>query len=272
MKLTSLLDDLGSEHFELINKHGLSYLIEIDDEILLFDLGPDESAFFNAWQMNLPIDKVKKVIISHSHYDHATGLIFSDDHISPNEVITGRDFFKTKYVIENGIAVYGGPGFDENYLSLREIDHTVCFDELQITEHCKAVSSFERTTDFEKVPDSFVFREENSFQKDEVQDEVALLIDSPKGNIVIVGCSHPGIINILTSLEKRYGKIYAVIGGTHLMNESDERIKKTLETIRDMGIHHVYLSHCSGTKAQAVAEKIDDFTGSPMRVGSTIWF
>ena len=60
-------------------------------------------------------------------------------------------------------------------------------------------------------------------------------------------CSHPGIMNILRTIEKRSGKkICGVVGGTHLMEADGERLRKTIDDLKEMNINFIAVSHCTG--------------------------
>ena len=85
------------------------------------------------------------------------------------------------------------------------------------------------------------------YTKDFFTDEIAIALESEKGLVVIVGCSHPGIMNILKTIEKRSGKkICGVIGGTHLVEAGEERLRKTIADLKKMNINFIAVSHCTG--------------------------
>ncbi len=85
------------------------------------------------------------------------------------------------------------------------------------------------------------------YTKDSFTDEIAVALDTEKGLVVIVGCSHPGIMNILKTIEKRSGKkICGVVGGTHLMEADEERLRKTIVDLKKMNINFIAVSHCTG--------------------------
>ena len=87
----------------------------------------------------------------------------------------------------------------------------------------------------------------DSFTNDSFTDEIAIALDTEKGIVVIVGCSHPGIMNILKTIEQRSGKkICGVVGGTHLMEADEERLSKTIADLKEMNIDFIAVSHCTG--------------------------
>lgn len=73
-----------------------------------------------------------------------------------------------------------------------------------------------------------------------------------KGLFIITGCSHAGIVNIVKHSMTVSGirKVKAVIGGLHLIDASDDRIKKTVKGLRELGVERIYAGHCTGFKAE----------------------
>lgn len=76
--------------------------------------------------------------------------------------------------------------------------------------------------------------------------EQSLVISTPKGLIIITGCSHPGIINIIKRAKNINKKVYLVIGGFHLLKASYSELKDIIKNFRKLGVKKVAPSHCSG--------------------------
>ena len=88
--------------------------------------------------------------------------------------------------------------------------------------------------------------------------EQSLAIRTPKGIVVITGCAHPGIINILEKAKSSFpGElIYLVMGGFHLHRQTEDEISSTINTILKMEIRTVAPSHCSGDTASKMFKKV----------------
>lgn len=108
-----------------------------------------------------------------------------------------------------------------------------------------------RKTSFEKVEEEFHVKSGSAWDKDELLDDQALVIDTPSGLLLILGCTHSGLINTLRYVTEITGKkdFYLVAGGTHLKNASRERIDKTIAALRCFDIQKLILSHCTGIPA-----------------------
>ena len=83
-------------------------------------------------------------------------------------------------------------------------------------------------------------------------DEQSLIIDTPQGLVLITGCAHPGIVSILKRAKEIVNKdIYLVLGGFHLLNQTDEQIKTIVDSFKSIGVRYVGPTHCTGDKAKA---------------------
>ena len=91
------------------------------------------------------------------------------------------------------------------------------------------------------------FQEKNIYQKDCFTDEIVVALEVENGIVIITGCSHPGIMNIIYTIQKRsQKKICGVVGGTHLVEADESRLKKTIADLKEMDIDFIAVSHCTG--------------------------
>ncbi|HUT96824.1 MAG TPA: MBL fold metallo-hydrolase, partial [Dehalococcoidales bacterium] len=86
------------------------------------------------------------------------------------------------------------------------------------------------------------------------RDDQALIIKTPPGLVVVSGCAHRGIINTLYHARNLSGvkKIDSVIGGCHLMNAGEERIWRTVATLKELGVGRLAVCHCTGMAASVI--------------------
>ena len=274
IKITTLIDNMATEHQSLIHMHSLSYHVEADGVPILFDFGSGPEFLDNAKKLGIsPLD-ASYCVCSHSHYDHAAGYIELLDRGISCPLITGEHFFEEKYTNHRTEKyTYLGCSFTEADLSAHRIPHFVCRDILEFSPGCYAVGNFPRTYEFETVPARFVKRTEDGMIPDPFDDEICFVLDHRDGLIVILGCSHPGVLNILSAVSKRFGKrIQAVIGGTHLMKADDKRIERTLAELKNMDIRLLALNHCSGDKVREYLENDSDINGFHMGCGDCLFF
>lgn len=253
IKIQTLLDNVPTEHKSLISRHGLSLFVQTDSKQIVFDCGPDETAIRNARLMNVPITEADYIICSHSHYDHSGGF---PDFIRAGvkgTFYTGPGYFEPKYAYDGVKYTYLGAGFGEEFLAENGIVHKECKKVIQLDKNCWLFAGFPRTHAFETIPSRFVKGNLPEAETDDFGDEVCLATETSKGLVVTVGCSHPGILNMLTYIHETLDKpIYAVFGGTHLVEADEARITKTMEEMKAMGLEVIGLSHCSGEKAEGM--------------------
>ena len=87
-------------------------------------------------------------------------------------------------------------------------------------------------------------------ERDDFSDEIAIAVRTGDGVVLIAGCSHPGIMNMADEAEKRVGPLKAVVGGVHLVSETEERTERTISYLQSKGVSSLYLCHCSGRSAE----------------------
>ena len=107
-----------------------------------------------------------------------------------------------------------------------------------------------RNTDFEDVGGAF-YVDENCEKADTLPDDQAAFFDTPRGLVVILGCSHAGVVNTLNYVVKLSGNkhIDSIAGGLHLLNASQSRIEQTINAFRGYGMRNIGLCHCTGAEA-----------------------
>lgn len=195
------------------NDWGFSCLIEGTEKTILFDTGTKpEILMHNIKQLNVDLAGVDLVVISHGHTDHTGGLFA---------------------VLEKkpGLPVYLAGYYPDSFLERVE----------KAGGKVAAVKSPEAVTVCENVFLTGVMGTDI--------EEQALILDgvSDKGVVVITGCSHPGIVDIIKRAgEIRKKKVYFVFGGFHLLNFSEAKVKAIVEEFKSLGVVKCGATHCTG--------------------------
>ena len=247
-------DDQGCLRFE----HGLSLYIELKNGKertvkALFDTGQIGDFIENAEKMGKSLDDLDYLVISHGHYDHGGGV----PRLLPllgrkTKIVAGGEIFRRKYKLRENGYKFNGIAFSEKDFEDRSLELIKISEKAQrISEKMTVFHHFGRRNDFETISPKMVYRKESGKEQmyvpDDFQDEIVLGIDTSKGLVVIAGCSHAGIINILQDISDRTGKlIYMVVGGTHLVEGDAERIRYTVQELKKMNIQKIAVSHCTG--------------------------
>lgn len=249
IKITTLIENNKYENSSLINEHGLSLFIEVDKTKIIFDSGQSDNFIKNAYNLNVDFKKADYVILSHNHYDHTGGFISLIKEINyGSELIIKEEFFYEKYAYKDQLYCYNGASFNEGFIEENKIAaNYIKEDVYNLTDKILIFSNFKRKTDFETINEKFNVKLKGVYEKDLFIDEIVLGIKVKEGLLVVLGCSHVGVVNILETIAQRTGlNIYGVIGGTHLVDADEERLNKTIEYFIEKDIKLIAVSHCTG--------------------------
>ncbi len=273
VRITALMDNEPSEHQSLIHEHGLSYLIEREDCRILFDCGASISPWQNARRLGRSVHRLDAVVLSHSHYDHAAGFRDLIELGNGSQLLyTGPGFFTPKFSFDGLLYTDISAGFTADFLVAHDIRHKEVQGLAEIFPGIYLISGFPRTHDFETIPKRFVRQTQAGFVPDDFSDEICMALELEGKLVVLVGCSHPGILNMMQHVRQVLGRpIYAVFGGTHLKEANDERIALTIAQLQEMGLELLGLSHCSGSAAECVAQQTPAVKSCHMSVGKCVF-
>ena len=254
MKLTVLTENTASAYF--LAEHGLSYFIEFDNKKILFDTGATNIFLQNADKLNIKLEDIDLIALSHGHWDHGNGLKF----IENKPLICHPNCFIKRYRKGEKKNI----GLD---LTQREIESKFSLittkEPYYITENIIFLGEIPRLNDFESK--STLFVKENG-EDDFVNDDSALVLIKDGELIIVSACSHSGICNIVEYAKKVTGinRVKAVIGGFHLKKQ-DNQTKKTIEYFKQNKVEKLLPSHC--TKLPALTMFYEEFKIEHVKTG-----
>ena len=232
--ITILYDNYAfSEHLK--PDWGFSCLIVTPEKTILFDTGKkSEILLHNSKSLKINLYAIDQVVISHNHPDHTGGL---DAVLQLNPSIPV--YFPTSFP-----ASFSESILRRNGLPVR-VDKAV-----KIAEHVYLTGEMGDQTK-----------------------EQSLILDTKKGLIVVTGCSHQGIVNILQLAKKMFNKdIILVIGGLHLQSYKNPKVEEIVEEFKNIGVKQCGASHCTGNTPLALFENAYGENFIPMGVGKVIHF
>lgn len=250
--IVKVLSENTSASEKLDSEHGLCLYIEMETHRLLFDTGASGLFAENAEKLGVDLTKVDLVVISHGHYDHGGGLKTFLSINSKAKVYLHQNAFEKHYANRPG-GMKADVGLDEALLPNERF--VFCDDHHDIDGDMKLFSGINgkrfipsgNTDLFMKVGDAFV--------QDDFAHEQNLIISTSGKTLLIAGCAHNGIINIINQFKAEKGCLPDyVIGGFHLYNHGtkqneapdlvDEIGKFLLETHAQY-----YTCHCTGIES-----------------------
>lgn len=264
MKITTLIENTEDENKNLKYEHGLSMFIQMDNCNILFDTGKSGDFIENCGKLDVDIKTTDVLVLSHAHYDHCGGVkrLLETYDIKPKLIISEHFFEKSnkyhysdgklKSDFSNGLGYkYIGINFDEQYIKSKNVPINFVKDDLlKINDNAFVVSNFNRYYSFEKINEDMKIKINDKYETDNFEDEIALCLKTEKGLIVILGCAHPGFLNMINTISEKTGeKVIGIIGGTHLIEADDERIEKSIKYLNALDISILGLSHCTGERA-----------------------
>ena len=258
LEIITLIENNADYNNELKNEFGLSLFIKDEDISLIFDTGKSGDFIFNAHKLSVPLSEVKHIILSHSHFDHTGGIKKLLNDFNNNFTFhISKTFFEEKHRITGVIQEFLGNNFNEKYLLDRGVKiNYITSSEFKLSKNITLFTNFKSMNDFE-TPTRYYFRKiYDNYILDSMEDEIVLGIDTKKGLLIVCGCSHIGIANIIENIKKRTGKkIYGIMGGLHLSKASDERIEKVLKYFDECDIDFFGVSHCTGEKVTKILKE-----------------
>ncbi len=251
MKIYTLIENKEDDNKNLAFEHGFSVYISTDYGNILFDTGESGNFIENASKLGVDLSKTDYLILSHAHYDHCGGVMKFYSNFPKSKLLVSEYFFENskKYRVSTSNERYIGTNFNDEDLNAMGIEIEYLKSDIkEIFPNVYLTGNFNRKTKFEPLNEEL--RSGEDLHIDDFKEEVCLVIDTPKGLFVIVGCSHPGIVNILENIKTRFEKnIFGLIGGTHLKEANEDRILHTAKLFNEYGIELLGVSHCTGDLA-----------------------
>ena len=187
--------------------------------------------------MDVKMDNIETIVISHDHFDHTGGLW---------DILRGKP----------GLDVYICPGFSQEFknkaksygCNLIEVDSFT-----RIADNIHTTGQIEATYGLDCIA------------------EQSLVLDTDKGLTIVTGCAHPGIINIAERVKENVKKdIHLVMGGFHLLDESVRKIKEANNKLRELGVQCIGPAHCTGEDATRIFKELYRENFIDIAVGKTI--
>ena len=258
LRITALMDNKLTANRELTAEHGLSLLLRYNGRRILFDCGASGSFLHNAQALGENLCRLDAVILSHSHYDHAAGFrALAEAGLGGSILFTGPHFFEPKISRSGDGFLDRSAGFDREFLRAKGVCHREVILHDEIFPGVHLIGGFPSEHPLEQIPEKFCRITPEGCRQDDFADEICMALEVSGGLAVLVGCAHPGIVNMLRHVNTTLGMpVRAVFGGTHLADADDARLRYTVDSLQHLGVEIIGFSHCSGEAAVTLASSL----------------
>ncbi|MBU0993544.1 MAG: MBL fold metallo-hydrolase [Proteobacteria bacterium] len=257
MRVTVLCENTVGVPFPwgLIGEHGQALLIE-GERTTLYDTGQGVGLINNMTIMSKQAHAIDRIIISHGHFDHTGGLIkVLENRDKPLPVYVHEEAFQKKIALietqsDNIEVPIGFPLSKESYQE-KGADFRYIHSFAKIDDEICAISDIARPDDWQTWDTRLKYKDGDTIYSDPFNDDLSLLLETGSGPVVLLGCAHAGLVEILNDLSDKTGHktFHAVIGGTHLGTASDQYIQKSIDILKHYKVKLIGTSHCTGSHA-----------------------
>lgn len=282
-RVVVLAEDSVQYESSLLGQHGISFLVEARKDGLsrrvLVDVGQNASALLHNMKiLGIEPSSVDMIVLTHCHYDHTQGLVDILKAVGKKDipVIAHPESFRLNFVTEPYLRHVGFSSGDSR-ARIEEAGGLLFLsrDVLQIVPGLLTTGEVPRITEFEEVGIPLKTLTDGRIVQDLMGDDIAVIAQAREtGIFIITGCSHAGIVNIVKRAVDITGenRICGIIGGLHLVEAPDERIRKTVDALCGHNPEWIAAGHCTGFKAQIALFQAFKEKFKPLQTGMSFEF
>jgi 7,8-dihydropterin-6-yl-methyl-4-(beta-D-ribofuranosyl)aminobenzene 5'-phosphate synthase len=239
-----------------IGEWGFSAVVDVDGHRILFDTGDrPETVLNNAKELHVDLSNITDVVLSHNHHDHTGGLmtlrraVIQTNPAALSRAHVGQGIFDPRRTDQ-------GRMLDFMTTTRREYQasggHFVEYDHpTELWPGVWLTGPVPRKYPERNWSEHVEIQTKDGWKEDTIPEDMSLVINTAQGLVVVSGCGHSGVINTLEYARGsiRNAPIHAALGGFHLYQLDDDKLRWTATKLREFGLQNFLGAHCTGIEA-----------------------
>ncbi len=255
MTTIRILCDNNIAGTDYLGEHGFAALVTYQGASYLFDTGQGHTLPHNAAQSGARLADLRAVLLSHGHYDHTGGLTWVLEQTGAIEVHAHPGVFTPHLAIDPGGRAnpprYVGCPQPREALEAAGARFVFHAHTAEIAPGLWFISGYARRRSQTPADGKLVLDGADGPVPDPLVDDASLLIKTEAGPVLLLGCAHGGVLNILDHIRDCLGisRLQAVLGGTHLLFATTGQVRAVIDALEAFDVAQVGVSHCTGSEA-----------------------
>ncbi len=269
----TILKENSAQAQGLVPGHGLAIAVAARQHNVLFDTGPDDTVTHNAAMLSHDLRSTDTIVLSHGHYDHTGGLRAVLEEIGPVRIVAHPGIFDETFSGPSPAETHA-IGIPEDRALYERLGGDFHLSEMpvKLSEELMATGRIPLLNPQYTTRAGLWRRGNSGIYPDDFRDDLALIARLDGCVVVLTGCAHTGLINILCKVRTITGgqEPLVVVGGLHLNAATDEQVIEVAHESRDMGVQTLMPGHCTGQQAMEVLADVFPGQVLPLTTGMMV--
>lgn len=273
MRITCLVDNAVAPSSPFWGEHGLALLIESKDGRLLLDTGASGSILLhNIRSAGIDPGSISVLAISHAHHDHSGGLPALLERQPGLPLYANQDLLRERFTQREGQTKACGLPFTPAEIA-QQADLRLSAERQEVLTGIWTTGEITPRPHPEGRSPRHVVSQGETWTPDPYQDDMALVLESTAGLVLVCGCCHAGLLNTLAHVRRTFGEApVAVVGGTHLVSADVNHLQSLIEELGRLRAPALHLNHCTGLTAYLALALAFGEQVHPCPVGTVLEF
>lgn len=257
VRITILCENRAHHAKKILGEHGFAALIQTPSDRILLDTGQGMTLAHNADALKIDLSGLDHLALSHGHYDHTGGLGLIPRQPRPLAIHAHPALFSPKYLKPNkeDEPTFIGLGKTREEIE-QELNAQFQFHTgfTRIADNVWFSGRIPSNPEFDTTDPRLMVKTPDGLCIDPFEDDAVLLVETGSGPVIVSGCAHSGIVNIMEYLSEQTGHktFHSIIGGTHLgFMTDDTALTRAMDAFDRFEVQLIAVSHCTGNEAAA---------------------